>query len=67
MRSYLYHDWVAPESYFTGRGREVPPGCEEIDDDERDRRERESLDVMQEYFAEPHPETPTQHPSVRED
>jgi len=28
----FYHDWVAPEGYFTGRGRELPPGCEEIDE-----------------------------------
>jgi thioredoxin reductase len=63
----FYHDWVAPEGYFTGRGRDVPPGCEEIDEDERRERERESLEVMREYFAEPHPEEPEQHPSVKED
>lgn len=63
----FYHDWVAPEGYFTGRGREVPPGCEEIDADERRRREDESREVMQAYFAEPHPSEPTQHPSVAED
>lgn len=62
----FYHDWVAPEGYFTERGREVPPGCEEIDEVERERRERESMAVMREYFAEPHPDEPTQHPSVRE-
>jgi len=60
----FYHDWVAPERYFTGRGRDVPPGCEEIDEKERRRRERESMRVMCEYFAEPHPDEPTQHPSV---
>ncbi|MFB6172711.1 MAG: FAD-dependent oxidoreductase [Haloarculaceae archaeon] len=63
----FYHDWVAPEGYFTGRGREVPPGCEEIDEAERRRRERESLDLLCERFAEPHPGEPTQHPSVAED
>jgi thioredoxin reductase len=62
----FYHDWVAPERYFTGRGRDVPPGVEEIDDDERRERERESLDVLREYFASPHPEDPEQHPSVDE-
>ena len=62
----FYHDWVAPEGYFTGRGREVPPGCEEIDDAERERREQEAREVMQAHFAEPHPEEPTQHPSVEE-
>ncbi len=63
----FYNDWVAPEGYFTGRGREVPPGCEEIDEEERQRREQQSLKVMQEYFESPHPESPTQHPSVREE
>jgi thioredoxin reductase (NADPH) len=63
----FYHDWVTPEGYFTGRGREVPPGCEEIDDEERERREREAREVMRERFSEPHPEGPTQHPSVREE
>ena len=64
----FYHDWVAPEGYFTGRGRDVPPGCEEIDTAEHRRRERESIDVVREYVAEPHPVTPDQHPSVaRED
>jgi len=62
----FYHDWVAPEGYFTGRGREVPPGCEEIDDEERKRREKEAMQVMQERFSEHHPEEPTQHPSVEE-
>jgi thioredoxin reductase len=62
----FYHDWVAPEGYFTGRGRDVPPGCEEIDDEERERREAEARKVMRDHFAEPHPEEPTQHPSVEE-
>lgn len=58
----FYHDWVAPEGYFTDRGREVPPGCEEIGEEERLRRERESIRVMQDYFREPHPGNPVQHP-----
>ncbi|SFF99516.1 FAD binding domain-containing protein [Halopelagius inordinatus] len=62
-----YHDWVTPEGYFTDRGREVPPGCEEIDADERARREAESREVMQEYFAEPHPEPQRTHPSLVDD
>jgi len=61
-----YHDWVVPAGYFTERGRDVPPGCEEIDDEERRRRERESMAVMQEAFAEHHPDEPTMHPSVVE-
>jgi len=60
----FYHDWVVPEGYFTGRDRDVPPGCEEIGEEERRRRERESRTVMRGYFAEPHPGEPTQHPSV---
>jgi thioredoxin reductase len=28
LRPEYYHDWVAPEGYFTDRGREVPDGCE---------------------------------------
>lgn len=59
----FYHDWVAPEGYFTGRGRDVPPGCEEIDEDERLEREVESLTVMRRYFEEPHESEPTPHPS----
>ncbi len=62
----FYHDWVAPEGYFTGRGREVPPGCEEISEDERKRRERESMKRMQEAFEEHHAEEPTMHPAVEE-
>lgn len=63
----FYHDWTAPDGYFTGRGRDVPPGCEEISPEERRKREAESLEVMQAYFAEPHPDEPTHHPSVAEE
>lgn len=63
----FYHDWVAPERYFTGRDREVPPGCEEIDEGERRNRERESLELMREYFGDPHPARPEQHPSVADE
>lgn len=63
----FYHDWTAPEGYFTERGREVPPGCEEIDEDERTRREEESLEVMRRYFEQPMPGEPTMHPSVADD
>ncbi len=62
----FYHDWVAPEGYFTGRDREVPPGCEEIDDAERRRRERESMTRMQAAFEAPYPEEPTPHPSLED-
>ncbi|WP_256390625.1 NAD(P)/FAD-dependent oxidoreductase [Natronoarchaeum rubrum] len=63
----FYHDWVAPEGYFTGRGREVPPGCEEIDDAERRAREADARDRLAERSAEPLDETPTMHPSVDAD
>jgi thioredoxin reductase len=63
----FYHDWVVPDGYFTDRGRDVPPGCEEIDETERRARERESMAAMQEYFAEPHPDEPTPHPSLADD
>ncbi|MFB6077982.1 MAG: FAD-binding protein [Halarchaeum sp.] len=62
----IYHDWVAPEGYFTGRDRDVPPGVEEIDEDERAERERASMERMREAFAERHPDGPTMHPSVRD-
>jgi len=59
-----YHDWVAPEGYFTDRDRDVPPGCEEIGEAERRERERESLDALAELSpAAP----PTMHPSVADD
>jgi thioredoxin reductase len=63
----FYHDWVTPEGYFTGRGRDLPPGCEEISLTEHRRREREGRATMRERLAEPHPDDPEQHPSVRED
>ncbi|WP_224269623.1 FAD-dependent oxidoreductase [Haloprofundus salinisoli] len=63
----FYNDWVAPEGYFTDRGREVPPGCKEIDETERRRREAESLETMQQFFAEPHPEPQRTHPSLVDD
>ena len=62
----FYHDWVAPEGYFTDRGRDVPPGCEEISEENRKQREKESLRVMREYFADAHPDEPTLHPSQRD-
>ncbi|WP_281193767.1 FAD-dependent oxidoreductase [Halorubrum sp. F4] len=63
----FYHDWVAPDGYFSDRGRPIPPGCEEMDDEERRRREAESLETARERFAEPHPDDQETHPSLRED
>lgn len=60
----FYHDWVVPEGYFTGRGREVPPGCEEIDDEERRSRDDRARKTIYEAFESPHDDEPTMHPSV---
>ena len=60
----FYHDWVAPEGYFTGRDRQVPPGCEEIGDEERRRRDEQARERLLEAFAEPLAAEPTMHPSV---
>jgi len=63
----FYNDWVVPEGYFTDRGREVPPGCEEIDATEQQARQAESRAAMQEYFAEPHDAKQRTHPSLVDD
>lgn len=63
----FYHDWVAPEGYFTDRGREVPPGCEEIDATEQAARQAESRAAMREYFADPHGDRQRTHPSLVDD
>jgi len=63
----FYHDWVVPDGYFTGRDRDVPPGCEEIDEAERRRREDESRAAVRESVADPHPDEPTMHPSVADE
>lgn len=62
----FYHDWVAPAGYFTERGRDVPPGVEEIEESERKRRERDSMATIMDAFEEAHPGEPTMHPSVVE-
>jgi thioredoxin reductase len=63
----FYHDWVVPEGYFTDRGRDLPPGCTEIDEEERRAREERSLETMRARFAEPHPDEQVTHPSLRDD
>jgi len=63
----FYHDWVVPDGYFTDRGRDCPPGCEEIDADERRRREDDSREYMRETFADPHPDPQETHPSLVEE
>ena len=63
----FYNDWVVPEGYFTDRGREVPPGCEEIDATEQAARQAASRAAMQEYFDSSHDERQRTHPSLVED
>ncbi len=62
----FYHDWVAPEGYFTNRDREVPEGCEEITEDERQRRARQAHDQLRKYVEEWEDERPVPHPSFVE-
>jgi thioredoxin reductase (NADPH) len=61
-----YHDWVTPDRYFTGRGRDLPPGCEEIGETERQRRHEDSVERLRE-LAEDDPDPPTQHSRVEEE
>ena len=63
----FYNDWVVPEGYFTDRGRQVPPGCEEIDAAEQAARQAASRAAMQEYFADPHDQQQRTHPSLVDD
>ncbi|MFC5367105.1 FAD-dependent oxidoreductase [Salinirubrum litoreum] len=63
----FYHDWVAPDGYFTDRGRDVPPGCEEIDATEREARDAESRTLLRDRLAEPHPSDQPTHPSLVDD
>lgn len=62
----FYHDWVAPEGYFTDRGRQVPPGCEEVDAAERREREEASREAIRDRFAAPHSDPQETHPSLEE-
>jgi thioredoxin reductase len=62
----FYHDWVTPAGYFTDRGRDLPPGCEEIDETERAARETRSLETMTDRFATPHPAAQPTHPRLEE-
>lgn len=51
VRPDYYNDWVVPEGYFDHYDRETPPGCEEINHEERERRVRRSKETMQAYFG----------------
>lgn len=57
-------DWSVPEGYFTERGKTIPPGVEEISEEERLERERRSLSTMRDHFEKAHPEEPTPHPEL---
>ncbi|QOS13457.1 oxidoreductase (homolog to thioredoxin-disulfide reductase) (plasmid) [Haloferax gibbonsii] len=57
-------DWSVPAGYFTERGREIPPGVEEVFPEDRHERERRSLEVMRNHFSERHPEEPDSHPDI---
>ncbi|WP_353633206.1 FAD-dependent oxidoreductase (plasmid) [Halobacterium sp. NMX12-1] len=60
-------DWSVPEGYFTDRGHDVPPGVEEVSEETRLERERRSIELMRESFADAHPEDPDPHPELRTD
>jgi thioredoxin reductase (NADPH) len=60
-------DWSVPNGYFTDRGRDIPPGVEEISAGQRRERQRRSLAVMAEHFADPHPDDPDPHPDLHSD
>lgn len=62
----FYHDWVAPAGYFTGRGRDMPPGCEEIDKTTRLEREHEGRQRRQQLLEAQLSPPPEQHPSVEQ-
>jgi len=63
----FYHDWVAPAGYFTDRGRELPEGCEEIDNREREQRARKARQSLKNYLENPPQSGPVPHPSLRND
>jgi thioredoxin reductase (NADPH) len=60
----FYHDWVAPDGYFTDRGRDLPPGCEEIDDEERRQRAAAARETLEARLADHQPGDQPTHPSL---
>lgn len=66
LRPDYYHDWVVPEGYFTGRGRSVPEGCEEISDEERKQRAHRARKSLLEYLEASNQDGPEPHPSQQE-
>jgi len=63
----LFQGYCVPDGYFTDRGRDVPPGVEETSAEQRWERERLSLEVMAEHFADPYPDDSDPHPDLRSD
>ncbi|MUV90514.1 NAD(P)-binding protein [Halapricum sp. CBA1109] len=62
----FYHDWVAPDGYFTDRGRDLPPGCEEVDRETYERRREQAHRTIADRFSDPDLEPPETHPSLQE-
>lgn len=52
--------------YEVPTGRALPPGCEEIEEGERRRREERSLGTMRARFAESRPTEHLSHRSLRD-
>lgn len=50
------HDWTVPEGFFTDEGGSVPPGAEEIPEDQREERENRSVETMRKAFEGPYAE-----------
>ncbi|AGB15700.1 thioredoxin reductase [Halovivax ruber XH-70] len=63
----FYHDWVAPQGYFTGRDRNVPPACDEIEADERLAHDERARTRLAQDLEEPFDDEPTQHPRVADE
>lgn len=45
------HDWTVPEGFFTDGGGEVPPGAEEITDNQREDRARRATEFMLDFLG----------------
>lgn len=45
------HDWTVPDGFFSDEGGNIPPGCEEITEEQRKEREERSLTKMTEVFS----------------
>lgn len=52
------HDWTVPEGFFTDRDGDIPPGCEEITEEQRSERENRSMERMKKAFDSLHPDDP---------